>query len=207
MNLVLKKLHLDEKRFATAEEVKEICSAHNLSYYNTIRNLTSRGYLLRILKGIFYVKSFEEMKLGKMEYSHLELISKGLKLKGIDDWYFGLYTALRLNNITHEHFPIDYILNDRIFRQKPISVGGYAFKFTKIKKDLLTFGVTENKYRYSNHEKTILDFIYLWRYNGRPKEKILVDLADYAEDVSTRRIRDYSLHYPKTVRVTLEGLV
>jgi len=31
MNPILKKLHLQEKRFVTAEELKEYCSAYNLN--------------------------------------------------------------------------------------------------------------------------------------------------------------------------------
>jgi predicted transcriptional regulator of viral defense system len=207
MNPILKKLHLQEKRFVTAEEIKEYCSAYNLNYYTTIRNLTSRKYLLRIFRGIFYVKSFEELKLGKMEYSHLELISKGLESKGIDDWYFGLYTALKLSNITHEYFPIDYIINDKIFRQKPIDVGGYKFKFIKLKESLVKFGLIENRYKYSDHEKTILDFMYVWKYNGVPKEKILIDISDYAENISIDKIERYALHYPKTIKVMVEELI
>lgn len=35
----------------------------------------------------------------------------------------------------------------------------------------------ENGVRYSGPEKTILDFIYLWRYNGIPEKKIAADVG------------------------------
>ena len=141
MNPILKKLHLEEKEFVTSFEIRNYCDIFDYNYYNTIRNLTSRGYLLRIFKGVFYLKTFDEVKLGKMKYSHLDLVSKGLELKGVKNWYFGLQTALKLNNATHEHFTMDYVINDKLFRSKPITINGYRFKFVKLKKDLLGFGV------------------------------------------------------------------
>ena len=207
MNKVLKRLHLMENKFVTSKEIKKYCEEYKLDYYNTIRNLTSRRYLLRIFKGIFYVKSFEELKMGKLDYSHLELISEGLRLKGVDNWYFGLYTALKLNNATHEHFPVEYIINDKIFRHESINIAGYKFKFIKLKESLLKFGIAENRYRYSDLEKTILDFMYIWRYNSKPKEKILMDVSDYADSISVNKIRKYSIHYPKTIKKMVEELI
>src|SRR4030043_563174 len=121
-NLLLKKLAIDGKEFITSEELKRYCKSMGLNYEITIRHLVSRGYLIRIFKGIFYVKSLDEVKLGKSKYSHLELVAKGLELKGVKNWYFGLYTALKLNNMTHEHFAIDYVINDKLFRAKPIGI-------------------------------------------------------------------------------------
>jgi len=74
-------LHLEGHEFVTSDEIKKFCTSYKLDYYNTIRYLTSKGYLLRIFKGIFYIKSFDEFKLGKIKYSHLELVSKGMELK------------------------------------------------------------------------------------------------------------------------------
>ena len=207
MNPILKKLHLEEKEFVTSVEIRKYCNIFDYDYYNTIRNLTSRGYLLRIFKGVFYLKTFDEMKLGKMKYSHLDLVSKGLELKGVKNWYFGLQTALKLNNATHEHFTMDYVVNDSLFRSKPITINGYRFKFVKLKKSLLGFGVNRNKILYSNMDKTILDLIYIWRYNGKPKEKIIMDISEYSDHIVPERITRYSVQYPKSVRRTLERII
>ena len=77
-------------------------------------------YIIRIFRGIFYVKSLEEIKYKKVKYNHLELVAKGLELKGVKHWYFGLHTALKLNNATHEYFTIDYVITDSFYRNKPI---------------------------------------------------------------------------------------
>jgi predicted transcriptional regulator of viral defense system len=199
-NLLLKKLALDRNEFITSDDLKRYCKAMGLSYEITIRHLVSRGYLVRIFKGIFYIKTPEETKFNKSKYSHLELVAKGLELKGVKNWYFGLYTALKFNNITHESFAVDYVVNDTLLRSKPIKIAGYKFKFIKLTPRLLEFGVVGNDLKYSDPEKTILDFIYTWRYNGIPKEKIVLDVSEWAKDISSEKTKKYSVNYPKTVQ-------
>jgi predicted transcriptional regulator of viral defense system len=199
-SLLLKKLRIDEKEFVTSVELKRYCKSIGLDYEAAIKYFVYRGYLTRIFKGIFYVKSLDEVKLGKSKYSNLEVVAKGLELKGVDNWYFGLYTALKLNNMTHEYFAVEYVVNDKLFRPKPMNIAGYKYKFIKLAPKLLKFGVTENRVRYSDAEKTILDFIYTWRYNGIPKEKIILDISEWAKNLSTEKIRKYAVNYPKTVQ-------
>jgi predicted transcriptional regulator of viral defense system len=206
-NLLLKKLAIDRKEFITSDELKRYCRNMSLRYEITIRHLVSRGYLIRIFKGIFYIKSPEEVKLNRSKYSHLELVAKGLELKGVKNWYFGLYTALKFNNMTHESFAIDYVVNDKLLRAKPINVAGYKFRFIKLTPRLTRFGIIENNLRYSDPEKTILDFIYIWRYNGVPKEKILLDVSEWAKDASSEKTRKYSVNYPKTVQEIAELVI
>ena len=110
------------REFVSSDEIKSYCSTLNLSYEKVIRYFMRMKYIIRIFKGIFYVKSLEEIKYynnnNSIKYSHLELVSKGLELKGVKNWYFGLYTALKLNNATHEYFTIDYIITDSLYRNK-----------------------------------------------------------------------------------------
>ena len=84
---------------------------------------------------------------------------------------------------------------------------GYKFKFIKLAPQLLQFGITKDGLRYSDAEKTILDFIYIWRYNGIPKEKIVLDLAEWIENISKERIKEYAKKYPKTIRDIVEEVV
>jgi len=207
IKLLLKKLYLSGKEFVTDEDIKNLCEVLNLDYKNTVNYLLRKGYLLRIFRGIFYLKSLDEIKFGKSKYSHLELVSKGLELKKVKNWYFALYTALKLNNLTHEHFAMDYVISDRIFRHKSIEIAGYKFKFIKLKPNLFKFGIIKNSIRYSDPEKTILDFIYVWRYNGIPEEKIIMDLSDYNLRLSKKRIMEYAKYYPKTVMKIAEKVV
>jgi hypothetical protein len=206
-SLLLKKLRLDKKEFTTSEELKRYCESMSLNYEKAIRYFVSRGYLIRIFKGIFYVKSLDEVKLGGSKYSHLELVAKGLELKGVKNWYFGLYTALKFNNVKHESFAVDYVVNDKLLRSKPINIADSKFKFVKLTPKLLEFGIIENNLKYSDPEKTILDFIYIWRYNGIPREKIILDVSEWAEHLSGEKVRKYAAHYPKTVREIADTVV
>ena len=105
--LLIKKLHLEDMEFVTSEIIRTYCMPMKIDHKRAIQYLLKEGYLLRIFKGIYYIRTFDEIKLGRSKYSHLELISKGMELKGVKNWYFGLYTALKLNNLTHEHFAVD----------------------------------------------------------------------------------------------------
>ncbi|MBI2128721.1 hypothetical protein HYU07_00630 [Candidatus Woesearchaeota archaeon] len=129
--------------------------------------LLNKGYLATIFRGIYYLKSYEEKKLNGIGYSPYELLSAGLKLKGVK-WYFGLNSALKFLNLTHEVFPVNYVINDKFNRLKPMKIAGTSFLFIKVKPSLF-FGLkrikTSNKLflNYSDLEKTLLDFIYLKR--------------------------------------------
>jgi predicted transcriptional regulator of viral defense system len=200
MSLLLKKMRIDNREFVTSEDLIEYCKPMKLEYNAVIRYFTKKGYLLRIFRGIFYVKPLEELKLGRSKYSYLELVAKGLELKKVKNWYFGLHTALKLNNTTHEHFTIDEVVNDTIFRAKPMKIAGYNFKFIKLSPSLLNFGITRrNEIRHSDPEKTILDFIYIWRYNGIPDDKIVIDVSEWAKDISKSKLVKYANNYPTTV--------
>lgn len=172
----------------------------DLRYEITIKHLLSRGHLIRIFKGIFYIKTPEETKFNKPKYNYLELVANGLKLKGVKNWYFGLYTTLKFNNLTHESFAVDYVVNDKVLRSKPIKIAGYKFRFAKLSPKLLEFGLIKNNLKYSDPKKTILDFIYIWRYNGILKEKIALDISEWAKSLSSEKIKRYATNYPKTVQ-------
>ena len=204
--ILLKKFYIDGKELVTSDEIKENCDFLNLKYENVINYFISRGYLSRIFRGIFYVKSLEELKLGKRKYSYLELVKKGLELKKIKNWYFSLYTALKLNNVTHEYFTIDYVISENMYRSKVINIENRKFKFIKIKPDLLNFGIIENGFRYSDLEKTILDFIYIWIYNNTPRKKILIDATEFIDDLTEEKIKIYAEKYPNSVKEVVEEI-
>jgi predicted transcriptional regulator of viral defense system len=206
-SLILRKLRLEDKELVTSEELREICSNLGIKYESAIRHLIPRGHLIRIFRGVFYVTSPEEALTKRQRYSHLELVSKGLKVKGVEDWYFGLYTALKLNNMTHEHYAMDYVINKEIQRSNPMDIVGYKFKFVKVKTRLLGFGVVGKELRHSDPEKTILDFIYLWRYNGMPDQRITLSVKEWANNIDEAKLKNYSQHYPKTVIKQLEGIL
>jgi hypothetical protein len=179
-----------------------------LDYTTVIRYFIAQGYMTRIFRGIFYVRSLDEMKLGRSKYSHLELVTKGLELKNVRNWYFGLHTALKLNNMTHEYFAVEDVINDSLFRANPMNIAGYKFKFTKLSPSLVCFGINkkDEMVRYSDPEKTVLDFIYIWRYNRVPDDKIVLDISQWAKQGSKEKLMSYAKKYPKTVTEIVERL-
>ena len=207
-DILLRKLRMENREFVTSEELRAYCKSLKLDYSITIRHLVPRGYMVRILRGIFYVKPLEELQLAKSKYNHLELVAKGLELKGVGNWYFGLHTALKLNTMTHETFAVEDVISDKLFRANPFTIAGYKFKFSRLSPLLLDFGIKkgENGVKYSDPEKTILDFIYIWRYNGIPEEKIAGDVGGWAKDVTKVKLREYARMYPRTVAEIAAGV-
>ena len=122
LKLLIKKLYLDKKKFIERDLIREYCKKLNLDYYSTIGYLTNHKYLIRILRGIFYMPSIEEKKFDKLDINYLKAINEALKIKNIKNYYFGLETAIKLNKLTHEYFVIDYVLSDKIFRAKPVKI-------------------------------------------------------------------------------------
>ncbi len=199
---------MDKKEFVTAGELRAYCRSFRLDYLTVVSYFVKRKYFIRIFRGIFYVKSLEEEKLARNKYNHLELVAKGLELKNVKDWYFGLHTALKLNNMTHEHFSVEDVVTSTMFRANPFTIAGYKFKFSKLSPSLLRFGVSKGDgVRYSDPEKTILDFIYVWRYNGVPNEKIVADVSEWAKNISKEKTKSYTKEYPGTVAEIAERLV
>ena len=207
LKLVVKKLELKKEKFITRDELKSYCKQLKLNYFTTIGYLTTNNYLIRILRGIFYVKSIEERKLKKIDMDYSTVIKETLNIKGIKKWYFGLNTAIKLNNLTHEYFTITYVINDKIARSNPIEIFGHKIKFIKINKKLFDFGIIKNKLYYSDIEKTILDIIYLGKYNNLTDNQIKNKIIDIIKYCSKQKIKNYSKYYPKTIKRFIKELI
>jgi hypothetical protein len=111
--------------------------------------------------------------------------------------------------MTHEHFTVEDVVSDSLFRANPVMIAGHKFKFVKLSPSLVGFGVQKsgNGIQSSDPEKTVLDFIYVWRYNGIPGDKIVADIGEWARHASRRKLRMYARKYPKTVAEIVERVV
>ena len=192
LKLIVEKLMRIEKKFITSSELKKYCRILKFDYYTAIRYLTHHKYLERIFKGIFYIYSIEERKLGKSEMNFYEILNSALKIKGIKNWYFGLETALKFNNLTHEYFTIDYIINDKIFRAKPISIMKRKVKLYKLTSKIMNLGIIKSPFNYSDAEKTALDLLYLKHYSKGEFEEL-------TKNMSKKKIVKYNKKYPKNI--------
>lgn len=208
IKILIKKLRVEGREVVTDSLLRNYCTKLKLEYNSTVNYLIRAKYIIRIFRGIFYVKTANEYVLGKTKYNHLQLVAKGLKTKGVKNWYFGMHTALKLNAQTHEIFSIDEVISDTIFRNVSFLIAGHKFKFTKISPGLTKFGVIERHgIRYSDPEKTILDFIYLWRYRGIADRRILSGVLEWSQNSNVRKLKAYSKFYPGTVRNIVEELI
>jgi predicted transcriptional regulator of viral defense system len=184
--------------------VENVCQRFGSDATYTINFMISYGYFIRILRGLYYVKTLEEFMLKKAPdiYRVLSLGMDELKVR----WYFGLYTALRFNGVTHEFSDTVFILNDEIFRPKIVKVSGERVRFIKISPNLFGFGVIERgNIKFSDLEKSILDLVYLSRYRSTPEEKIVATIEEYAKGVRTEKVKEYLKAYPKTVSKVVEN--
>lgn len=197
--LLIRKLHLEKNKIIKDDLIRDYCKLLEMDYHKTITYLINNKYLVRILRGIFYIKSADERKYDKCDIYYLDALKEALKIKGVDNWYLGLESAIKRNNLTHEFFVVDYVLNDTIFRAKTITVMGHKIKFVKLKPELCIFGINEGKFPYSDVEKTLLDFIYLMKYKCFEDSLIKSKIVDYMNLVSKDKLLSYAKHYNKKV--------
>ena len=198
--LLVKKVHFDGKRYATAEEIGKICRMAGITYKNGINYLIRTKHLVRVLKGFFYIKTLEERKAGASNANFFEAVARALEHKGVR-WYFGFDTAVKLNNLTHEYFATDCIVSDRIFRSRSVAILGHNVRFIKLKKGLFGFGIiSRGGINYSDIEKTLLDIAYIRKYRGIDDSSIRDETADLLGHANRKKLREYGRHYPLSVR-------
>jgi hypothetical protein len=205
--ILVRRLWLEEGRYITASALKERCKPLGLSYGDALAYLFRNKYVIRILRGFFYIPSVEERRLKTLGPNPYEAIAKAMEYKKVKNWYFGLETAIKWNNVTHEHFNVDYVVSDTLFRPKPILILGRKIKFVKLKKDLFRFGIKREKsLRYSDLEKTILDLIHVRKYAGRTNKAIVDEVIEWGETASKKKLRAYATHYSRSVQKIVEEL-
>lgn len=205
--ILVRRLLLRKERYISDKELKELCNKLKLEYKHALTYLYNKKYLDRIVRGFFYVPSAEEHRLKTGGPNFYEAISRAMEYKKVKNWYFGLETAIKLNNITHEFFTIDYVVSDKIFRAKPFKILGRKAKFVKLSKKLFGFGIKREKnIRYSDLEKTILDIIHIRRYAGESNKAIRDYVIEWADEADKNKMEKYSKHYSKSVRKALEEL-
>jgi predicted transcriptional regulator of viral defense system len=191
-------------KVANKEEVERVCDKFGVNAKHIINYMINYGFFVRILRGLYYVKTIEEFKLKKALDAY-RLISLGMEKLKVD-WYFGLYTSLRLNGLTHEFFDTIFVLNDEIFRPKEIRISGEKVKFIKLKSKLFGFGiVNKNGIKFSDPEKTLLDLIYVFRYRNVAEERIISTIEDYFKKLEKKKLREYLKFYPKSVSRIVEN--
>ena len=205
-SLIWKKLLLEGKRTTTSEEIRLLAKKIGRDGWRSVKYLQSQGYITRILKGHFYVRSLEERERRGYDHSFYEIVAMALKEKGVKHWYFGLETALKMNNMTHEYFTIDHVLTDSYRTTKVIRICNTGFKFIKRSKKHFRDGIIKkNMIRYSDPEKTVLDLAHIEFLKDKETENYLSHIREYKDKIDVGLITIYLYSYPQMFRVGVEG--
>ncbi|AEH25198.1 type IV toxin-antitoxin system AbiEi family antitoxin domain-containing protein [Pyrococcus yayanosii] len=163
-----------------------------------VNYLIQYGYIIRILRGLYYVKTPVEFSF-KSSPTIYKLLSLGMN-KVTKNWYFGLFTALVLNGLTHEHYTTIFIINDKIARTKIIRVNGTPVRIIKTKRKLFDFGIVEKgDMKISDLEKILLDFLYFGNYGTISKELALRIWREYKDSADWKKLKKYLEKYPESI--------
>ncbi len=203
---IWEKMLIEDRKIVTSDEIRELSEQLGKEPKQSLNYLQRHGFITRILRGIFYVKSYEERMKGQAECSLYDMLAMALETKGVRKWYFGMETALKFNLMTHEYFTVDRVITDSFRTTKVIKINGADFYFIKwsirhFKRGILKKGLV----RYSDKEKTVLDLIYRDYLNG--KERFMDAYSEYGDQLSKETFMDYLSDFPPGFREAVEGMV
>ena len=202
------RLATGKDRFVSSGELKPLAKSIRKSYDEAVNYLLRQSYFVRVLRGFFYVKSPEEVKLKVLRQGTQDLIAGALDKKGVGSWFFALESALKLNNMTHEYFTVGYVVTDSYTTPWPISVVDSKYRFLKWKEKIHGFGIIQKgKLRYSDPERTVLDLCYQSLYSKKRPETIRGIYLEYKSKLKSKKVREYLKHYPRRLSESLEDLI
>jgi len=213
VNRIIEKLWQDGAEFVSLDNLRKDSKDLYYNYNNMIEYIVSKGFLFNILNDTYYVKSqdeFNSVNNKNLKYSSLELISKALKFLDVENWYFGLYTALKFHDIPVDNPNVDYLMfNNVITSKKKITVSGQECKFIRLESKFFKFGIEKkgNELKYSDLEKTILDLMYLWHTSNMPNHKIKSGILKYFKVGSIDTIKKYCSHYPEKIQLLVDEII
>lgn len=203
---IIDKLRLKREKILSKLEIIKVIKEYQ-RVYNKKVNLISLWtylrkdtYVKRIMGDYYYIYSLEERYNNYCQFSEEELIFWVLEKMKVR-WYLGLETALKENKISWQALNVVTVINDKFSGFKKL--GNSKFKFIKTKEKRFNFGLIENKtnnnvkYFYSDLEKTYLDFLYFYSYEGKDLEIIKKNL-DF--EVRKNKLLIYTKNYSKKIQ-------
>lgn len=205
-SLIWKRLLIENRKIVTTCEIEQLAKELGKDKKRSLYYLLEEGYITRILRGIFYVKSIEERQKDTLNTSIYTLIAEALEKKDVKKWYFGLETALKLNNMTHEYFTIEYVITDSFRTTKIITILETSFQFFKRSEKYFHKGIIEkNGLHYSNPEKTVLDLSYQRFLDTKNSELMILPLKEYQKKIDLKKTKDLLSVYPISFQKKLEN--
>lgn len=206
---IVEKLRLRKERIISKKEIFALTKAYQNIYKQKVNwnslwtYLRESNYIKRILGDYYYIYSLEERHNRYCHYSEEELVFLVLSKMDIK-WYLGLERALQEHKLGWQALTITPIINTYYSGIKKL--GSSRFKFIKTSEKRCRFGLVERKtnnqvaYFYSNLEKTYLDFLYFYSYQGKDLKTIRRQL-DF--QIKMKVARKYARHYSKKIQRVL----
>ncbi len=206
---IIKKLRLRTEKVILKEEIFRVIKEYQRIYqkkvnFNSVWTyLRKSSYIKRILGDYYYIYSLNERSNDYCQYSEEELIFFVLGRMKIK-WYLGLERALQEHKISWQVLNNIPIINTYFSGIKKF--GSSRFKFIRTREKRCKFGLIERKtnnqvtYFYSDLEKTYLDFLYFYSYQGKDIETIQKQL-DFK--IKTDVVKIYAQHYSKKIQKAL----
>lgn len=150
-------------RCVSTKDIEELCSRFGFSPANVRTVLIRKGALVPLFfKGIFYVRTSSELLTKTLPLDSLILATLACNKKFGKEWYFGLQTALKLNELAGVQTSTKtFIITKKQVRSKIHSMGSMEFIFSKIKVSSDNGIIEKNGLRYSDPVRTVLDFLHL----------------------------------------------
>ncbi len=206
--MISKKLLLEGKNIATRDEIFEIARKIRKDEKRSLNYLLEEGYIVRILRGFFYIRSMEERYRKTQDLSTYQLVARALERKGIKNWYFALETALKLNLMTHEYFLRNYVVTDSYRTTKVIQVLGQDFLFIKRGEKQFDHGlVNKDGIWYSDRIKTILDLAYRSYLKNGELNEIKEIFQEYQRFIQKDQVKSYLKDFPRRFEETVEKIL
>lgn len=202
--LIWEALSRKKDRVVPRRRIVELARRIDLNPESTIRTLTRNDRIMPTFKGHYYVKSPEEI----LHHASvpLDVFAHAAKAKGIGSWYYGLYSALRLNGMTHEHRRDEHVIATGLYRPKGVVMADRRFLVLKWKPEMTRFGLERRgPYRFSDPEKTVLDFAYWDHFRKAKGHGATNEWREHLHKVDRGRLESYLPKYPAGVRDAVEA--
>ena len=191
----------NERELTTRPDLEELARRLGKEPRNAIDHLVRSGYLVPLFKGSYYVRDPAELRLNVTKHDPLELFADSARWKGLDPWYFGLHTALRLHGMTHEFRRWETVISGRVYRIGGIEILSRKFVIHKWNRALTTFGIIRlNGLPVSDPEKTVLDLAYHDYWSERKGHAPTEDWKTYLHSVDRRKLKRHLARFPAYFR-------
>ena len=192
---------LEYKKYNLIErgELISLISKYNISKnpLYLIKSMLQKGRLISFKRGSYIIVPISSINksAGLSDFEINEYIL------GKENYYIGLYNAFNLHGFTEQIPNKMFIFNTKYSSDRKIL--HYNFKFFKIKKGKL-FGITKDKYPYSDRERTIIDALEYPEYLGG-----LNDVMDRIKSAKfdKEKLIGYTIRYNSIKIIKLIGLL